>query len=167
MNDLLELIFSNFLIVAAIIGGLISFFSNAGKKEEQRKQEGRPQNRPQSNTRPSSRQTSERPTSKQPAAGSEMYQENRDDIKRSIQDHYEQRKQEVEERKEAYDYIRSKDRMGKPLEVLKQEEAPKEKLKVNYTENWDRSRLADGIIMSEILGQPRARKPHSSHPRKR
>ena len=34
MGDLFELLFSNFLIVAAVIGGIISFFSRMGNDQE-------------------------------------------------------------------------------------------------------------------------------------
>ncbi|WP_173916102.1 hypothetical protein [Halobacillus sp. Marseille-Q1614] len=162
MNDLLELIFSNFLIVAAVIGGLISWFSNSAKEEE------RKQNRPQ-RSRPAGSKPVGRPTMKQ--ASAEM-----EETKDRVQEYYEQRKKldsdshaETNVEKNNYGTSRYSDRMnqGNTLEVLVQEDSKKDKVQINYSKKWDRSKLANGIIMAEILGQPRAYKPHSSHPRKR
>ncbi|MFC7060675.1 hypothetical protein [Halobacillus seohaensis] len=169
MNDLLELIFSNFLIVAAIIGGLISWFSSMNKKETEK--QNRP-NQPKPTATPSG-QRNQRPQvpEKELARGGEVASKTNN----RVDDYYEQKQKRLDD---LQDYQANRDQKSltfdentdsdpNELEVFVQEGSNKKNSSIVYSNKWSRSRLADGIIMSEILGQPRAYKPHSSHPRKR
>ncbi|MFG6148477.1 hypothetical protein [Halobacillus sp. B23F22_1] len=174
MNELFELIFSNFLIVAAIIGGLISWFSGMNK-EDSEKQGGAPK-------QPKPTRTPSGPMQQKPVRGSmdkaqDLQRQSREvaqDTKGRIEDYYEQKQKRLDEMsdyqgertQESFTFD-EKDLNKNKMEVFVQEEPNTKKTSLKYSTKFNRNRLAEGIVMSEILGQPRAYKPHSSHPRKR
>ncbi|MGI8316101.1 hypothetical protein [Halobacillus mangrovi] len=176
MGDLLDLIFSNFLIVAAIIGGLISWFSGM-TKDEDRKQ--RPMGSPRSG--PLSEPSSE---PQRPAQGTtSQTTTERMDTKSSkdrLKDYYEEKQRRLDEvsdhrqKQEDAQHNFTYETPKKDVHSLMQRTTNSEKQNKQISmdgwgesRKWDKKRLAEGIVMAEILGRPRAHKPHSSHPRKR
>ncbi|WP_394217855.1 hypothetical protein [Halobacillus trueperi] len=162
MGDLIELIFSNFLILAAIIGGIISWFSGMTKENENKQ-------RPEKKTSPV--------PPAYPSGPSRDFQETETKDKSGeerLRDYYETKQKKLAEAETA----RSEDLQEEDEETysLRAESRKKQKISselnlngplIEKTRKWDKKRLAEGILMAEVLGPPRARKPHSSHPRKR
>ncbi|RWZ60036.1 hypothetical protein EQV77_01690 [Halobacillus fulvus] len=177
MQELLDLIFSNFIIIAAIIGGILSWIGGQSRKEDEA-------NKPRRSTGPfMPEQQRERPTE-----SSSFPEQTQKTGEERLKDYYESKQEKLKEVKEDLS------RGSKPLEpisdfsyetpnqdihtVMQEKEARpgKESRKISdydkvsnlsRPEKWDRKRLAEGIVMSEILGRPRAYKPHTSNPRKR
>ncbi|MCP3030356.1 hypothetical protein LF817_03280 [Halobacillus sp. A1] len=167
MTDLIEMITSNILIVAAIIGGLISWFSGMSKEDENQKKRAPKQPRPT--------MTPSGPAER--SAQKETRTQVEDAVKESkgrVESYYEEKQKRLEE---AADYQNDRNRQslsfdqrtldGDNLEVYIEKGKETKKPNLKYSSRWSRNKLAEGIIMAEILGQPRAYKPHSSHPRKR
>ncbi|WP_062513820.1 hypothetical protein [Halobacillus sp. KGW1] len=158
MGDLLDLIFSNFLVVAAIIGGIISFFSGAGKKEQQADKPARPM--------PSSSPAPEKVPEQKVEADKTSGE---DRLKR----YYEEKQQRLNEVQQSRERMRGSERRssgpGPQVEVTSAQSAGtgRKEVSVANPKSWNKKKLAEGILMAEVLGPPRAHKPHSSHPRKR
>lgn len=163
MGDLIELIFSNFLILAAIIGGIISWFSGMTKENENKQ-------RPEKKTSPIPPAYPSGPSRNfQEAETKDQSGEDR------LRDYYETKQKKLAE----VETFRSEEHQKEDEEMYAHtsaESRKKQKISselnlngplIEKTRKWDKKRLAEGILMSEVLGPPRARKPHSSHPRKR
>lgn len=152
MEQLFDLLFSNFIVVAAIIGGLISFWnsmSNKDKEKEPAKVPARPKQATQQI--PSSEKSNKRQI--------ETYYEVKDRYQSEGGASYETTSQELH--RAPMERFTPED--GQPLPVN-----PPVSIKgISNSKKWNKKRLAEGIWMSEILGRPRAYKPHHSHPRKR
>ncbi|REJ10623.1 hypothetical protein [Halobacillus trueperi] len=163
MGDLIELIFSNFLILAAIIGGIISWFSGM-TKENENKQKPEKKTSPVPPAYPSGPSPDLQEKETKTTLGEDR-----------LRDYYETKQKKLAEAETA----RNEDPQGGegeiytfPDQVRKKQTTPSAQLNQNgpiieKTRKWDKKRLAEGILMAEVLGPPRARKPHSSHPRKR
>ncbi|MCA1021426.1 hypothetical protein GLW04_07960 [Halobacillus litoralis] len=178
MADLIELIFSNFVIVAAIIGGIISWFSGMSKEKDQKS--GAPK-----------KQTAPRPyPNKSQGEPQQQEQEGQEDRGGRLREYYEEKQKRLEEiaeksRSDASGYNRDRTITDSPVYNAEKsspmEENPPAGRKastkapplttdgplVEQARKWDKKKLAEGIVMAEILGPPRAHKPHRSHPRKR
>ncbi|WP_101844327.1 hypothetical protein [Halobacillus sp. Marseille-P3879] len=171
MNDLIELIFSNFLIVAAIIGGIISWFSGMSKEESDKQDRAPKQPKP---TKTPSGPMQHRPYAEKAEEVKSRTKEAAQETKGRVEEYYEQKKQRLEEMADYQDRraqesltFDQKDLNKDKMEVFVQDDSVERKSSLKYSTKFNRNRLAEGIVMSEILGQPRAYKPHSSHPRKR
>ncbi|CDQ18041.1 hypothetical protein SAMN05192559_102218 [Halobacillus karajensis] len=165
MGDLIELIFSNFLILAAIIGGIISWFSGMTKESENKQ-------------RPD-RKTSPVPPSYPSGPNPDLEEKAKAGDER-LTDYYKTKQKKLAEvkegRKQSVDQPRLSDSEGEtytqPSFLQKEQRISRSQLNqegplIENTRKWDKKRLAEGILMAEVLGPPRAHKPHSSHPRKR
>ncbi|QAS54148.1 hypothetical protein [Halobacillus litoralis] len=169
MGELFELVFSNFLILAAIIGGIISWFSGMSKEKDTKK-ESEKKRVPRPSTYPSG------PGSDAPPERTMKSGEDR------LKEYYEEKKKRSEELSggnqetdpiNAYSYDNPEDD-AHTVRVHKdngRKDAASRLIEngplIESAKKWDKKRLAEGILMAEVLGQPRAHKPHSSHPRKR
>ncbi|AKG04282.1 hypothetical protein AAV35_005425 [Salimicrobium jeotgali] len=135
MGDLISVIFSNIFIVGAVLYGIFSLF--------QRSQENREDNSPSS--------VPERQNSPAPSLN-EKYEE----MKEHADQDFEEENVHVEKASEKkHDGILQHG----DLVVDKKEDETKE-VHPFLRENWTKRRIQDGIIMSEILGPPRAKRPH-------
>ena len=169
MGDLIELIFSNFLILAAIIGGVISWFSSMSKENEPKQRPGKEGNPvPAPPSYPSG-----------PAQDSEPEPQSKTGEDR-LKEYYTEKQKRLKE-------ISRSGGLGEPIGEHSQQMEDNSQTGPNKQKNsnstakqlsekgpliesarkWDKKRLAEGILMSEVLGPPRAHKPHQSHPRKR
>ncbi|WP_233881087.1 hypothetical protein [Virgibacillus halodenitrificans] len=160
ISDFFEAIASNFFIIALIIGGIISFMkdnTSKGKKQE-------PFNRPESSPQ-------KQPYS-QPTVQNEQLetQSQAEEIGNTLAEQQRKRMEELAEREQVYS-ARSKDEINRHDAILgNTSEQPSEvalshkqrKFKKQVTANFEKKGLANGIIMSEILGPPRAVKPYKS-----
>ncbi|MGR9049323.1 hypothetical protein ACQ4XT_11900 [Halobacillus faecis] len=163
MGDLIELIFSNFLILAAIIGGIISWFSGM-TKENGKKQNPERKTSPIPPAYPSGPSPDFRETEAMEKSGEERLKDYYETKQKKLAEANTARNEETQEEEEGIYSHRSESR--------KRTQTVSEQLNQNgplieKTRKWDKKRLAEGILMAEVLGPPRARKPHSSHPRKR
>ncbi|SFJ19598.1 hypothetical protein SAMN04487936_101277 [Halobacillus dabanensis] len=164
MGDLIDLIFSNFLIIAAIIGGIVSWFSGMTKENETKQKR-------------SDRSQSPKPSPYPSGPSQELEQKERTGEER-LKEYYENKQQKL---KEMTDSNSERERgVWEPMEPNTHSALQGQKNKsskasqlaengplIESARKWDKKRLAEGILMAEVLGPPRARKPHSSHPRKR
>ncbi|UOR12272.1 hypothetical protein [Halobacillus amylolyticus] len=164
MGDILELLFSNIVILAAVIGGIISFVSGLNKKEKEKSKQPK---QPSSPLSTSSQQPS---TNQEP----EQMKESASTSDGRMKEYYEEKQKRLDEIRE---YQKKRGQRSTPSsqtnEELDQHADDEQAGSVNkksafsHSNQWDKKRLADGIIMSEVLGPPRAHRPHRSHPRKR
>ncbi|MFD2926010.1 hypothetical protein [Halobacillus naozhouensis] len=166
MGDILEILFSNFLVVAAVIGGIFSFFSGLNKKKQEKG------SRKPSSSVPTGPAASPEPAIKEV---SEQRDENIPDSQTRTRNYYDEKQKRQEELQE-YQKNRGQDLtsstqtgIGAPYgpDGIQVDYGTQKKNAIRYSRHWNQQRLADGIIMSEILGPPRAYKPHRSNPRKR
>ncbi|WP_079530315.1 hypothetical protein [Halobacillus hunanensis] len=165
MENILELIFSNFLVVAAVVGGIISFFTGLNKNKEG---QGSPVSSP---TTPSEPSASPKPAAKT-LEGTGGHLPNSQERTRDYYDEKQKRQEELLEyqKNRGQGSISStQTESGSIYEPngIQVEYGKERKNAIRYSRQWNKQKLADGIIMSEILGAPRAYKPHRSNPRKR
>ncbi|GEN52027.1 hypothetical protein [Halobacillus faecis] len=163
MGDIIELIFSNFLILAAIIGGIISWFSGM-TKENEKKQNPERKTSPIPPAYPGGPSPDLKETEAKEKSGEERLKDYYETKQKKLAEANTARNEDHQEEGEAI-YSHS-------MESRKSKQTVSEQLNQNgplieKTRKWDKKRLAEGILMAEVLGPPRARKPHSSHPRKR
>lgn len=167
MENLIDFIFGNIFWLAIVVGGIISWFGRVMGGEDERETTRMPSGplKPQAEKNPTQSESDSSPQSAGEGRLREYYEKKRETlshIKNKDEigggSSYETPKQDilngVEETAPTKQYKRSHPKPYKPVAPLD-------------TKNWDRKRLADGIVMAEILGPPRAHKPHRSHPRKR
>ncbi|WP_226583137.1 hypothetical protein [Halobacillus litoralis] len=170
MGDLLELIFSNFLILAAVIGGIVSWFSGM-TKEKETKQKREKNNAPSPSSYPSGPRSIEKPEEPRMKTGEER-----------LNEYYEEKKKRMDELSggaqeadpiQAYSYDKideapqSHGNRNKKYAKDTPRQLSIDGPLIESAKKWDKKRLAEGILMREVLGPPRAHKPHSTHPRKR
>lgn len=168
MEALLELIFGNFFIVLLIIVGILGFLrDNAAKqKEEERRRRNRP-------TRPAP-QTSRAPQPSRTDSGTSgrtVLETVRDTISNTtIEDQQKEQMDKLASRfntktNEAIDEVREDISTTKSvlLERDKTELSKEQKqIKRGVTQSLEGKGLINGIIMAEVLGPARARKPYRS-----
>ncbi|MCA1009722.1 hypothetical protein [Halobacillus halophilus] len=168
MGELFDLLFSNFLIVAAVIGGIISFFSRMGSEQEDERKQNQP--RPTSYPNGPSEEAEERgPVRTGQKNLQEYYEEQQEKIKGYSRENVSQDPQKTFTYETPNKDIHTSDKIqdGQMERYVPQEEDVPNLPKLKKLNKWDKKRLAEGVIAAEILGQPRAYKPHRSHPRKR
>ncbi|SDI94606.1 hypothetical protein [Salimicrobium halophilum] len=144
MQDFISAIFSNIFVIGAVLYGLFALFRNA--QEGSRAEETPP---------PSS---SSEETPKMTSTLEEQYNRMKNHQEEEVQgDTIQVEKSSSREHDAILDH-------GE-LVVEKREN---ETMKVHpfLEEQWTKKRLRDGVIMSEILGPPRAKKPHRTFRRR-
>ncbi|UOQ93778.1 hypothetical protein MUO14_01935 [Halobacillus shinanisalinarum] len=166
MGDILELLFSNIVIVAAVIGGIISFVSRLNKKEEEKPKH------PKRSSFPSGPTNSQQPTMTQEP---EEMKETASTSDGRMKEYYEEKQKRLDEMREyqkergqqATPFSQTNEEFDHHVDDQQDDDSMKRKSVFSNSIQWDKKRLAEGIIMSEVLGPPRAHRPHRSHPRKR
>lgn len=173
-------ILDNLYLVIIIVFGIISFLSNSGKKqEEQEKKQSRPPNNPTQTRQRQQRSSSQgagtqqqaqtQRKREQPRAQRQVYKEGeRPDISAgSIE---EQQKKQMERMANRYqtssqENLEDVEQNFNDLKVDRksEENAPgRTEMKKRVSGNLDGKGLVNGIIMAEVLGSPRAKKPYRS-----
>lgn len=165
MDELIDLIFSNPLFLILIIGGIISLFrGSSDQKNEQNQRTNRPKPVPNQHTRTQPhRQRSEtrRVEPKQEAVHSI-----------SIEDQREKQLEQLTSRlgSQAADSehsgLKNRPKIADQKRTAEIQSLHNQKVKAEFKrkfkKNLSRSGLIDSVIMSEVLGAPRARKPYRS-----
>ncbi|MFD1018800.1 hypothetical protein [Thalassobacillus hwangdonensis] len=180
MEALLDLIFSNMLIVIAIVGGLISWFRGMQGDEKEKRQ---PQKRPmQQKSEPSPSPTPSGPARRPEPVRSER-QPKEDKSGKKMEDYYREKVEEATQTLSTGVNKHTKGAIGddsitgytigyetpnqdihnaipdyrhKSKARSKKKPAPS----LSVTRNLNRKKLSESIMMAEILGPPRAHKPH-------
>ena len=163
ISNLMEAIFGNIFIIIAIVAGIIGFFNNGSenKGEQQSPNQPRPTSTPSGRTNMPSQRTSTTSTNSQQSrvdtsSVEEKHQSQLDQLAdryatttrsaKSIPDNL-QRNSSLREGKE------------KKEELLSTKQ---KKFKKRFDRNLTKQGVANGVIMAEILGPPRAKKPYRS-----
>lgn len=168
----MDWIFDNMFLVIIIISGIISVLSGGKKNEEAKKkrQSTPPQNRPQQRQQTAKSTMSHQPSRNkrvQPRAERQIYrEESRPDISAGSVE--EQQKEQMERLRSRYQTASRGDLEDladkfKDLVVERQNEEEslgKREMKKRVSGNLDGKGLVNGIIMAEVLGAPRAKKPY-------
>lgn len=167
MEALLELIFGNFFIVILIIAGILGFLrDNAAKqKEEDRKRRTRPTRRaPQTargpvsssgNNRTSGKGTLE--TVRETISSSSIETQQKEQMEKLANRFNTRTNEAVDELQEGIAASGSVLR-----ETAKDLSKEQEQIKRGVSQSLKGKGLINGIIMSEVLGSPRARRPYRS-----
>jgi len=158
----MDWILENIFIIIVIISGIIGFF-NSNDDKDQKKQQKRPV--------PSKPRQSTNERTRQPRAESKVY---RDEpikspvISASIE---EQQKAQMDRLATKYSSL-SESKIGELSnqvfsksqlkEPIKDSQVRQERMKKQVVKNLGAKGLVNGIIMSEVLGPPRAKKPYQS-----
>ncbi|MCA0970038.1 hypothetical protein LCM20_05510 [Halobacillus litoralis] len=164
MESLIELIFNNIFIIAIAIGGIISWLGRVTGNEDEKETTRMPSG-------PVHDESLEPMTPVEASPPPEKKGEDR------LKEYYE-KKQETLEKAKSYEIGGGSSYETPNRDIHTMERiVPKKPKKTNKhavpsahsfkTKDWDQKKLAEGIVMAEILGPPRAHKPHSSHPKKR
>lgn len=158
--------FNIILIILAIIGGISSLFKD--KKTEQPKKKTHQQPRPTTPVPDSSQKQKNDQSSYEPSKEAIEMQEQRDSQMQQLAERMNIGKQEKEKEHEAnLDKQASIEENNASIDKelnkrKKQKEFPQTDMQKRVRNNLNRKGLVDGIIMSEVLGPPRARKPYQS-----
>lgn len=169
MKEIVDLIFSNIFVVLAVVAGAIGFFKNSvSKKQEAEKKDIRP-NRPN------------RPT---PPFGGEMKRQWHDPTKRrqlpkketptmtnttstqELKSQTDQLVQQVEtsfmENVDKFSSSAYSTPLNRSLKSQPKSVQSRTKMERQVSSNLTEKGLVNGIIMAEVLGPPRAKKPYRS-----
>ncbi|WP_419893777.1 hypothetical protein [Oceanobacillus kimchii] len=157
----MDWIFENLFLVFVIISGIIAVLGD-GKKKNQEEQKRKTPPQKQSNSAP-------RTTQRQPRAEREVYaeqkrptisagniQEQQQEQMKRIANKYSAQVQNVEdlEKKDTSTIL--------PTNKNENQGISQQEMKRRVTSNLSAEGLVNGIIMSEVLGSPRAKKPYRS-----
>ena len=143
MQDFISAIFSNIFVIGAVLYGLFALFRNA--------QEG---------------------TREEVPTGSLSPEETRKTTS-TLEEQYNQMKNQQQEEAQG-DTIQVEKSTSREHDaildhgelVVEKREHETRKVHPFIEEKWTKKRLRDGVIMSEILGPPRAKKPHQTFRRR-
>lgn len=179
MDAIMEFIFSNFIIILIIVGAITKLLGGNNEEEQQKKKTTqRPSSRGSVPTKPrgqssqTSRGTASRPTQtvsndapsttvNQPVS---VEEEQERQLKRLAGQMDAAKKESFEELSEQIDH-QNLERYGKELlQEVRRSSRHKNKTKMEqqFKNKMTKKGLAESIVMAEILGPPRAKKPYES-----
>src|SRR5690625_1465184 len=160
MEELIEVLLANPFLILVILGGLISFFR--GNKERAKQEE---ENQPPS--RPTQTQTTRQPSQQQPTQQRTTVQrKERVEIdNRSIDEHRIEQMDQLRKQLSVDSHHMPKEASESHFENLERlplNHTPyrKQKFKKKMKKNVTKQGLINGIIMAEVLGPPRSKKPY-------
>jgi len=168
MDQVIEFIMNNLFLIVVIVSAIFGFFSNQQKEEEknQRKQPHRSPARPTQRPVPANRTESKgQPLGRMNTEKAEI-EEAMDSIGEQQQRQMEELAQNLNtQAQEAVNEVRNVP--GELSDILKEAEIKsleqeRTRLKKQVQGQLKGKRLMNGIIMSEVLGPPRAIKPYRS-----
>lgn len=160
MDAILDAIFSNFFLILVILSGIFSFFKKNAEEQKKNKKPNKPKTIPKI-VQTSSRKT--QTTNKRPVYTSKM----EDTMEESVQQPSigEQQKAQMERLAKK---INTNKEIGRTIEqgpsfsnseILK---TKKIKKRSDFNMQLKSNDLVQGIILSEVLGSPRSKKPYRS-----
>lgn len=177
MGDIFDLIFSNIGILLPIIAGVFAFLTNLGKDEQKEQKKKPAQNRPaQGEATPSSPQPS---VDREKVKDLKTYAEEQRERYRSIQREQKGESSEAENQDEKafkgeiggeHDAIPDQPtqpsyQRGEKVPYLKGSKS-QPSVKVSGLQNVSKKKLAESVVMAEVLGKPRSMNPYRSHLKK-
>lgn len=168
MDSIIDFIFSNFLILFIVVGGLVKLISGNSKNSESDTKTTQPvQSRRQSQERAGNRENRPNSTSKQSSSENttsvSIEEQQQKQLERLAGKAATSTVQNYDSLKEqSYDsdnrHTISKSSQNNKKEFTKNKIAVKRQLNKKISRNG----LIDSVIMAEVLGAPRARKPYKS-----
>ncbi|WP_042223420.1 hypothetical protein [Oceanobacillus manasiensis] len=160
ISSLLEAIFGNMFILIAIVVGIIGFFKNGSdnKGDHQSPNQSRPTSTPSGRTNlPSQRTTTNSNTQHGTVDTSSIDDQHQSQLDQ-LADRYATAKRSAENiSNHQHRTSPLKEERGNKEEQLS---SSQKKFKKQINRNLTKQGLANGIIMAEILGPPRAKKPY-------
>lgn len=162
MESLIQLIMDNLFIVVIIIAGIIGFFRNSSAEQEQdRGQTNRPRQTPSGGGNQTHQRRTHKPQSN-PSVPASIEEQQSEQLGRLAN-------QSQTETKDAMEKLPHDSIIGNTLrDPNKNNSGEKEALRRQVKRNLGKTGLVNGIIMSEVLGSPRAKKPYQiSHAKRR
>ncbi|WP_188453619.1 hypothetical protein [Virgibacillus oceani] len=158
MEGIFDAIFGNFLVVLAIIGGIVGFLKDKSKNDSDRDH-----NKPNRVPKPTATPSGGNYQSQHQSPPVQTYMNTQ-----TMEEQQEEQMQQLAERMNADRVQRADNRqhdaiIGSTLKKRSSFDAHnKMKMKKQVKRNLTGKGLTDGIIMAEVLGPPRAVKPYKS-----
>lgn len=161
MEGLFEAIFSNGFIILAAIAGIIGFFKDSFSKDTDKENERRTKpNKPVPPFGGGATKVGSQPTKRTEREGGSISAASASEQKQRQMDQLaEQMGADLQEPIE--DLVQQVQSVQSQRQVT-EGHLQKQKMKRQVANNFTREGLINGIIMSEVLGKPRAKKPYRS-----
>jgi|GEM_PF-3370180 len=159
LEELIDFLSTNIVLIIAVVGGIVAFISDKKKKEEQESQNPKqPVQRQQRTGRPIANPEMRRFEQSEQRGAHES--PNREKIRRDIDDTV---AETVDETKKLLEKARNAGKSSSSQRGYASNRSSKKSFgsSLNRRNRLNRKNLEEAIIMSEILGPPRAFKPHS------
>ncbi|WLV23598.1 hypothetical protein QR721_08030 [Aciduricibacillus chroicocephali] len=165
LEQLFDFVASNFFIVLIVIGGIVSFIQDRNKKQQSDQEKGENRTQPQHQKAPEQRRKPATPELRRmQRSGNGRSQESaaRD---RQLKQVKETAQSAVNETKEMLEVARNaaNTKRSGTLPIRKQASNKHQASHSFAHKKLNRQKLAEGIVLSEVLGPPRALKPHTSN----
>ncbi|QSS99000.1 hypothetical protein IMZ31_13020 [Pontibacillus sp. ALD_SL1] len=177
MGDIFDLIFSNIGILLPIIFGVFAFLTNLGKDDEKEQKKKPVQNPP--------RQRETTPSSPEPSVDREKVK----DLKTYAEEQRERYRSLQREQKDEGPDAKPQEQKAFKGEIggehdaipdqptqpsyqrdekvpYRKERKPQPSVKVSGLQNVSKKKLAESVVMAEVLGKPRSMNPYRSHLKK-
>ncbi|WP_068674339.1 hypothetical protein [Oceanobacillus sp. Castelsardo] len=164
MEAILEAIFSNFFLILVILSGIFSFFKKNTEDQKKNKTPSKQKTKPKT-VQPSARSTET--TKKRPVYTSKI----EDTIQESLQQLSVEEQQKAQMERLAEKFNTNKE-IGRTIEqgldfsqsfsnskILKTKQIEK---RTDFNMRLKRNDLVQGVILSEVLGSPRSKKPYQT-----
>ncbi|WP_217586744.1 hypothetical protein [Lentibacillus saliphilus] len=155
MNELIELVSANFFIIVAVIIGLMGFLKDKTDKQEERKQPSRSQTQRTPSGPNVEAQTMPTPKPESRQTEAELYKQSQ---REALAKRMNVNSSPVEYVEDVMP-TRLQSRMN---DNHAQDNVQQRELKKQLKSHLTGKGIINGIVMSEILGQPRALKPYRS-----
>ncbi|MFQ3542730.1 hypothetical protein Q7A53_01470 [Halobacillus rhizosphaerae] len=165
MQNLFDMIFSNVFVLLAIIAGVFSWFKRMRSKED----------------KPIPSGPAVPKQDKDPERELEPHTVFSEQSRDRVGEYYDKKKKQLQDADQKengkqstiFTYetpnkdLHRQEVKGRELEVYVAGNDHSSTSPIKVNKKWNKNRIAEGIIMAEILGPPRAYKPHRSQIRKR
>lgn len=167
ISNLMEAIFGNIFILIAIVAGIIGFFKNGSdnKGDQQSPNQPRPTSTPSGRTNMPSQRTSTSTNTQHSTVDTSSVEERHQRQLDQLADRYATTKRSANS---IPDNLQRSSSLREGKEKKEEQLSTKQKkFKKRFDRNLTKQGVANGVIMAEILGPPRAKKPYRSVTSKR
>lgn len=169
MEEIVDLIFNNIFVVLAVVAGVIGFLKNSvSKEQEAEKKDTRPK-RPNRPTPPFGGETKRQwhdPTKRRQVPKKEAPTVTNNTSTQELKPQMDQLVQQVEtsfmENVDEFSSSAHSTTLKRSLKSQPKSDQLRTKMKRQVSSNLTQKGLVNGIIMAEVLGPPRAKKPYRS-----
>lgn len=167
ISNLIEAIFDNFFIVIVIVAGIIGFFKDKSGKQQQQEQR-KTQSKPRPTATPSGsyqRKPAEDPRTsrakQQAVAAKTVAEQQREQMKQLANKYHTSANQAIGDM--SYKAFKKDNNSVKRKKSKSHSRSyGQNQFKRQMSNNLGRKGLINSVVMAEVLGQPRARKPYQS-----